>query len=119
MGTDVITVEGPQAVRRARTYVLARCEATRLHHLCEVAALLATELVTNAIRHARGRAIVSVTAKAGHLRVAIADDSPETPRVLPRNLLGEGGRGMMLVDTLARTWGVDVGWDGKVVWFEI
>jgi anti-sigma regulatory factor (Ser/Thr protein kinase) len=118
---DVVIVDGPQAVRRARDHVQDVCRASQLGHLCDLAALLASELVTNALVHGRGSATVVVTPIGGHLRVVIADESRSPPRVKSSDELelSEGGRGMLLVDALARAWGVDVADDGKVVWFEV
>jgi anti-sigma regulatory factor (Ser/Thr protein kinase) len=116
---DVLIVDGPEAVRHARDHVQLVCRASHLTHLCDLAALLASELVTNALCHARGRAQVVANPVGDRLRVAIADDSKAPPQLKPADHLSEGGRGMLLVDALARSWGVDVAIDGKVVWFEI
>jgi anti-sigma regulatory factor (Ser/Thr protein kinase) len=119
MPSGVLTVDGPQAVSSARKYVCECCEQTQLDHLCDLAALLASELVTNAVRHARGRALVTVQPKGDRLRVVIADGSRALPEVSTKDPLSESGRGMMLVDALSRAWGVDFARDGKVVWFEV
>lgn len=86
----------------------------------EVAVLLSSELVTNAIRH--GSPPVTVLAGLSHdgvLRVEIRDDgSGET---LPRHARpdDDGGRGLHLVATLAGRWGSSTTSSGKLVWFEV
>ena len=119
MAPDVLTVDGPQAVRDARQHVQCICRASHLDHLCDLAALLASEVVTNALCHAHGRAQVVANPIGNRLRVVIADDSTVAPRLKSTDELDEDGRGLMLVDALARSWGVDLADDGKVVWFEV
>jgi anti-sigma regulatory factor (Ser/Thr protein kinase) len=119
MLAEVLVVEGPKAVRRARDHVQGICEQSQLNHLCDLAALLTSELVTNALQHARGPAQVTANQVGDRLRVVIADDSRAPPHVQPRDDMSESGRGMILVDALSRAWGVDIARDGKVVWFEV
>jgi hypothetical protein len=71
-------------------------------------ALLASEVVTNAVRH------TGTTVK-----VSVRDGSPAAPNLLPAARDRIGGRGMFLVDTLASAWGTTATADGKVVWFEV
>jgi anti-sigma regulatory factor (Ser/Thr protein kinase) len=119
MLTDVLVVEGPQAVRHARHHVHDVCEASDLSHLSDLASLLTSELVTNALQHSHGSAQVLASRVGDRLQVVIADDSPAPPRVVARDDMSESGRGMLLVDALSRAWGVDAGSGGKVVWFEV
>jgi anti-sigma regulatory factor (Ser/Thr protein kinase) len=84
--------------------------------------LLCTELVTNAIRHADGSPRIAASVSAGRIRVSVHDSGaglPELRPVTPVNRLG--GRGLMFVDELSASWGVE--WDGdgggKTVWFEV
>jgi hypothetical protein len=82
------------------------------------ALLVASELATNAFRHARGpfRAVVAPSDR--HIRLEFHDASPATPR-LRRALTSEvDGRGLAIVEQLA-TWGVDEHDDRKVVWADI
>lgn len=91
----------------------------------EVAQLLVSEVVTNAVRHAgRGQALeIRVTADDVRVRIAVGDGS--TLRPVPRAPRDdeESGRGMRLVAALASEWGVidrplESG-PGKQVWFEL
>lgn len=84
--------------------------------------LLLSELVTNAITHARvppGRLIrVRFELGCGELRIEVHDASAESPTVRQDAALEESGRGMHLVESLSTTWGVHPrpGAPGKVVW---
>ena len=82
--------------------------------------LLLTELVTNAVRHARTPFTI-ILRWDGHLfrgEVTDADPRPLRPR-LDASTDGLGGRGLLLVREIATAWGVDVHQHGKTVWFTI
>jgi anti-sigma regulatory factor (Ser/Thr protein kinase) len=83
------------------------------------AELLVSELVTNAILHARSLARVTVERAGSVVRVSVCDGSSATPRVRDYGPTAVTGRGMFLVDRIARRWGVDVDGAGKCVWFEV
>lgn len=85
----------------------------------EVAVLLTTELVTNAIVHARTDFALRVTSHDDRLRVEVSDSSLEPPRLVPIRGLEDHGRGLHLVEALSASWGVDWRDDHKVVWFEV
>jgi anti-sigma regulatory factor (Ser/Thr protein kinase) len=86
----------------------------------EDAVLLTSELVTNAVRHAGSTVRVVVAVDDRLVRVEVHDDSPVHPVVGPAPSTATGGRGMPMVDVLARRWGVTAGADGgKAVWFEL
>ena len=84
------------------------------------AALLVSELASNALLHARtGFTVVLETRPGGALRVEVADGSRGVPRA--RRYGGEAttGRGLHLVEELADSWGVERSADGKTVWAEL
>ncbi|MFE9933822.1 ATP-binding protein [Streptomyces sp. NPDC005533] len=98
-----------------------------MRHRCrtdtaEVAELLITELVTNALVHTDRGAEVSASLDATRLRVEVRDYTARRPRpYVPTADDGTHGRGLVLVQALADDWGVDalaLG-SGKVVWFEL
>ncbi|MFJ3883161.1 ATP-binding protein [Streptomyces sp. NPDC090077] len=106
-------------VRRAlRELVRHRCRG----ETAEVAELLITEVVTNALVHTDQGAEVSATVRGGRLRVEVRDHAARLPRPhVPSADDGTHGRGLVLVQALADAWGVDplaMG-SGKVVWFEL
>ncbi|MCW2678621.1 MAG: hypothetical protein JWM62_22 [Frankiales bacterium] len=85
------------------------------------AELLVSELVGNAVRHApEGDVLLSATLVEGLLRVEVQDCSPHLP-VLPDPPGGdsEGGRGLLLVSSLADRWGAEAVSGGKRLWFEL
>ena len=83
------------------------------------AELLVSELVTNAVLHARLRATVTVERDGMVLRVSVQDDSPAQPHLRELGPEAVTGRGLLLVDRIARRWGVDPQAGGKCVWFEV
>ncbi|MFE7510068.1 ATP-binding protein [Streptomyces sp. NPDC057540] len=86
----------------------------------DVAELLTSELVTNALVHTDHGAVVTATVVPEQLRVEVRDFVPglERPRVPPADD-GTNGRGLVLVQALADSWGVEDQEVGKVVWFEL
>ena len=84
-----------------------------------MAALLTSELVTNAVLHATGPLRVSVEGGDGHVRVTVQDGTIVVPRVLDPDPESTSGRGMQLVDVLAARWGAETTTTGKSVWFEL
>ncbi|MFC9326177.1 ATP-binding protein [Kitasatospora sp. NPDC057015] len=92
----------------------------------EVGELLLSELVANAVEHARvpaGRLVkVRFECRADLLRVEVHDASPQRPslRTVPAQADAEAGRGLLLVRELSQGWGCcpRVGGIGKFVWFE-
>jgi anti-anti-sigma regulatory factor/anti-sigma regulatory factor (Ser/Thr protein kinase) len=82
------------------------------------AVLLASELVTNAIVHARTELVLRVELRGDLLHLAVRDGSPRLLRLVTvPDPEAEGGRGLLVVEQLARAWGVNRHPDGgKVVW---
>jgi anti-sigma regulatory factor (Ser/Thr protein kinase) len=116
---EAFTVRDERDVSEARQFVFERCHAIGLVDRCEDAALLASEVVTNAIRHAGGSVTVRAERDGEHLVVQVLDKSPKEPMVLAPDLWSENGRGMSLVDAIANEWGVVPHPAGKVVWFRL
>lgn len=94
-------------------------------HLADTARTLVSEVVTNAVRHTGTPTIRLETAVlADGVRVAVYDDGP-AGLLLPSEAAqdSEGGRGLLLVQALAHTWGVGPAYspdrNGKHVWFEL
>jgi anti-sigma regulatory factor (Ser/Thr protein kinase) len=87
----------------------------------EVAVLLTSELVTNAILHGHGPLELRAHTEGSALRIEVRDTEPASPPVLRADaeLTEIGGRGLQLVDTLADRWGWSAEPEGKVVWFEL
>jgi anti-sigma regulatory factor (Ser/Thr protein kinase) len=111
----------PQSAREARRFITEFCRASDLpDELCHTAALLTSELVTNAVLHGRTSATIEVHRPPGVLRVAVVDDNPELPDVgKAPSFTRESGRGLAIVAMLAPDWGVEATGSGKAVWFEL
>jgi anti-sigma regulatory factor (Ser/Thr protein kinase) len=109
----------PASVSQARGFVaemLLDVDAD----LIDVAQLLVSELVTNALLHAGSEIEVRVWATRGRLHVRVADEAGDRP-LIPRQVDADAstGRGLQLVELLAARYGVDVDVTGKTVWFEL
>jgi anti-sigma regulatory factor (Ser/Thr protein kinase) len=86
----------------------------------EIAELLTSELVTNALIHTDHDALLTATVGPRGLRVEVRDFVGRRPRLrVPNADDGTHGRGLVLVQSLADAWGVRVHGVGKVVWFEL
>ncbi|GGY03248.1 ATP-binding protein [Streptomyces minutiscleroticus] len=86
----------------------------------EIAELLTSELVTNALVHTDQDAVVTATVGPRSLRVEVRDFVARRPRLrVPGANDGTHGRGLILVQSLADAWGVRPHAVGKAVWFEL
>jgi anti-sigma regulatory factor (Ser/Thr protein kinase) len=113
----------PSAARIARGHVTPLCSSWP-RTVTEVALLLTSELVANAVLHGGSGIEMSVRGDDDLLRVEVADDGPGLPPdpapSMPSREL-ESGRGLALLTALADAWGADPrdAHPGKVVWFEL
>jgi anti-anti-sigma regulatory factor len=105
----------PASTARARRLVDEACAGWRIPHLADTAALIATELVANAVQHAGTPVECSLTLRPAHLHIAARDHSAAPP-VCGGGGHEDGGRGLLIVDALAASWGHVATADGKVVW---
>jgi anti-sigma regulatory factor (Ser/Thr protein kinase) len=110
---------GPAAAAAARRHVREAIETWGLSADPYVAALLTSELVTNAIRHASPPVKLFVTCSCDQIRVYVHDGSREwaVPTVAPAE--AEDGRGLMLVASMATHWGCYRTSAGKAVYFTL
>ncbi|MER7829456.1 SpoIIE family protein phosphatase [Streptomyces sp. NPDC095602] len=113
----------PESAARARRFVraaLGDAAPGTAPDLLDTAELLTSELVTNAVLHARTDIDVSAGATDGRVRVAVRDHRPS--RVLvPQDCppYAGTGQGLALVERLASRHGVETGDTAKTVWFEL
>lgn len=92
-----------------------RCEA-----VLDDVKLLVSELVTNAVVHAGSEVQVAVRLLGDAVRIEVVDRSPGTSlRPSQPTEDAESGRGLLLVETMASSWGVEPLEHGKAVWFEV
>ena len=88
----------------------------------DIARLLVTELVSNAVLHTGGTVQLVIARDRDGIRVEVHDQSPRTPVILENQPPLEHGNGMRLVAALATRWGTDPRDDihpGKRVWFTL
>lgn len=114
----------PASARAARRFVADALADWRLLDVVETAELLVSELVTNALLHARTSVELLARRSGGTLRVEVRDASDALPATRAHHQESLTGRGLELVEMLADSWGVDVhhgggGVTGKGVWFEL
>ncbi|MYS33014.1 SpoIIE family protein phosphatase [Streptomyces sp. SID4920] len=111
----------PEALSSARHMIRAAVRAWGARDRADEVELAADELVTNALMHTDGGAIVTIRVLTGpdrRLRVDVEDRSSALPRRRDAGEAGVSGRGLMLVDQLADAWGVESRGTGKCVWSE-
>ncbi|WP_244177828.1 ATP-binding SpoIIE family protein phosphatase [Streptomyces atriruber] len=110
----------PENATPSRARRLARSALTRwgLEDLTDSVELLVSEVVTNAVRYA-SRPITLRLLRTDVLRCEVGDDVPQLPRLRQARATDEGGRGLYLVNKMARRWGATRLSTGKVVWFEL
>ena len=86
----------------------------------DIAELLTSELVTNALVHTDDDAVLTATVGPDGLHVEVRDFVAQLPRPEPaRTDDSTGGRGLFLVQSLADAWGIRPHGIGKAVWFEL
>jgi hypothetical protein len=85
----------------------------------QAAALIVTELSTNAVVHARSRFRICIIRTGGTIRISVADLHPSPPVPARSSSFKTSGRGLDIVAALAVRWGHEVGDHGKEVWAEI
>ncbi|TDD01961.1 ATP-binding protein [Nonomuraea diastatica] len=107
------------SVPRARHAVRAQLLAWGLPHGSEAAELLVSELVTNAVRHARGLIRLRLSLTGDLLRCEVEDASPDLPHLRTAGHEDESSRGLQLVEALASGWGSSRTRRGKRVWFDL
>jgi len=102
---------------RARLTHWSVCEDT-----CDSAALVVSELVTNAIVHtASNRVVCELHDDDDLVRIAVRDEgcAPGEPHPSPQRGEEEHGRGLLLVDSLCHAWGAHEHGPGLLVWAEL
>ncbi|MFG2346134.1 ATP-binding protein [Streptomyces phaeochromogenes] len=121
----------PRAVTICRRTLRLILTLHGLPHLAEVAELVATELVANAVQHTKGPAAMRLRWAAPVLRIGVWDTDPRPPAptalaATPNPAL-ESGRGLTLVEECTDKWGwYSLGGaaqlphtNGKFVWCEL
>lgn len=121
---EIVLPDGLDAARIARHWL-----AAQIGHLTdevsETAALLVSELVTNALRYGRPAVVARMRLTGSLLEVAVRDHGEAAPVPPPSSTHPDthepSGRGLYIVDKLATDWGIQPLGPGlgKVVWFQL
>ena len=111
---------GPAAPAEARSQVRTAIRNWEVPVDSYVAALLTSELVTNAIRHETGGTVtLAIDCSRDQLRVDVHDTSRSAPALVDAPVDAETGRGLTLVAILADEWGFYPTLWGKAVYFTL
>ena len=114
-----------RAVADVRRFLRSQARSWRWEAVTPDLELAVTELVTNGLVHADSEVEVRLREYPDRLRVDVRDSDPRPPLPAPVFASGETdnesehGRGLLIVDALATSWGNSPGGRGKSVWFEL
>ena len=107
----------------ARRATRGAMEAWKTDHLVDDALVMVTELVENVTRHTTNGGELFLTLHQDFILIEVVDASPALPTLRPRDVSRTDGRGLAIVEAMARTWGFrSRSWSGhvgKVVWAEL
>jgi anti-sigma regulatory factor (Ser/Thr protein kinase)/anti-anti-sigma regulatory factor len=111
----------PRAPATARGHVRRVCRRWDVDDdTREAAEIVVTELVTNAVEHARSASVVEVERRRHAFRLTVRDyDRATLPDATLPDPTSPRGRGLAMVAAVAQSWGVDAHDDGKTVWAEM
>lgn len=111
-----------EAVPDARRHVVALVRESALPVLDDTLhtiELLAGEVIANAVLYSKAPCDVAVVRVGARIRVEVTDTDASLPSAVEAGLDDEGGRGLLLVDTMADAWGTRLVSRGKTTWFEV
>ena len=107
------------SVRQARRFVQRTLRDWSRRQIEDEAMLLTSELVTNAVVHARSEVHLTLLPLEDRVRIEVADSGDGALQMVAPDPDSLSGRGLLLVQELARMWGTSADGSRKVVWFEI
>jgi anti-sigma regulatory factor (Ser/Thr protein kinase) len=123
---ELLLIPGPESVKAAREFTAATLRGWKVEALVEEAVIVASELVTNAIRHGSCPAEQSADSASvmlawqrhdGRIVCVVTDCSRMPPVLAHADMSAESGRGLQVVQALAAAWGwVMLGACEKAVW---
>jgi PAS domain S-box-containing protein len=111
----------PSSPRAARRFLASLLASWRMPEMLEGdAALLLSELATNAVLHAGSPFTVIARFDGSHLAIEVGDGAQAQPQLRVYDVSdAPNGRGLQLIDTIAARWGILPTSKGKRVWFEL
>jgi anti-sigma regulatory factor (Ser/Thr protein kinase) len=107
---------GAESVRAARQFVSETAEHWGLGAAAWPLVQVVSELASNAVLHAGTDFTVRIAREGDATRLEVVDHSPRRAQSRGYDLDATTGRGLRLVETLSREWGVSSAPDGKAVW---
>jgi anti-sigma regulatory factor (Ser/Thr protein kinase) len=114
---------GPDMPAASRELVSRACEEWGVPRVRRLAELIISELASNAVLHARTRAVVTIRLLGGCLQLAVRDGDPRLVHHPPAGTHGahhgEHGRGLLILDAMTDRWGSAPTGNGKVVWAQL
>lgn len=114
---EAVLVAEPVSASSVRDFIRLHLVEHDLRYLVEDIRLVASELATNAMVHARTPFTVTLSASGGTVLLAVRDDSTSVPVKAVPQAMDMSGRGLLLVEQLSREWGTNTDGDGsKSVW---
>ena len=114
---DCAVPADPSASAAARRFLLeAAADWDLSPDLTEVAQLVVSELVSNAVEHAETPSTIVLSLSDGELTISVRDGSPTQPVPRPLDTVSFRGRGLPLIDRVSERWGIENHPDGKTVW---
>jgi hypothetical protein len=109
----------PGSAAMARAFVAQHLFEHRLLYLVDDVRMVASELATNAVLHARTGFTVTLEGRVRTVLLTVRDGSPTPPGPISaaQHVLAPSGRGLVIVGVISKSWGV-TGWEGdtKSVW---
>jgi anti-sigma regulatory factor (Ser/Thr protein kinase) len=114
--TTVLTPE-PMSAVSAREFVELHLRTHGLGHLAEDLQLVASELATNAVTHARTPLLITLSRVDGSVLLVVEDSSASMPVRRSPGAEDVGGRSLLLVAALSQDWGTSTdGNENRSVW---
>jgi anti-sigma regulatory factor (Ser/Thr protein kinase) len=108
-----------QAGARSRRFAEQTLAGWGLSDQCDDVAIVATELVSNAVRHSLAPVALRLHHIADRIVVEVLDEDDRPPRPGQPGAHDESHRGLLIVETLAQRWGSRPMHPGKAVWAEL
>ncbi|MGH8905881.1 MAG: ATP-binding protein [Egibacteraceae bacterium] len=110
---------GPADIGTARHLIAGQLDGIVAWETCQLAVLLTSEIVTNAVVHAGSVFVLRLTVRPDTIRIDVRDRSTHLPHLRHPAASEEHGRGLHLVHAFASRWGCEPAASGKSVWFEL
>ena len=109
----------PRSVATARRFVAETLAEWGQQEQSDRACLVTSEILTNAVRHSDTPIALRMHCTSREITVEVRDDSTHLPQRRIPEPDDENGRGLMLVEALADSWGTRPTRTGKSIWFTL